>query len=61
MILRQHRCGSVVTGIVAEYEESRKVTDIDRIEVSGSMTEKDLLWIVGVSIPRPINGVSSTP
>ena len=38
---------SVVTGIVAEYEESG--TNIDRIEVSGSMTEKDLLWIIAIN------------
>ena len=38
---------SVVTGIVAEYEESG--TNIDRIEVSSSMTEKDLLWIIAIN------------
>ena len=38
---------SVVTGIVAEYEESG--TNIDRIEVSGSVTEKDLLWIIAIN------------
>ena len=38
---------SVVTGIVAEYEESG--TAIDRIEVSSSMTEKDLLWIIAIN------------
>lgn len=38
---------SVVSGIVAEYEENR--TAIDRIEVSGSMTEKDLLWIIAIN------------
>ena len=38
---------SVVTGIVAEYEESGMV--IDRIEVTSSMTEKDLLWIIAIN------------
>lgn len=38
---------SVVTGIVAEYEENG--TAIDRIEVSSSMTEKDLLWIIAIN------------
>ena len=38
---------SVVTGIVAEYEESGTV--IDRIEVTSSMTEKDLLWIIAIN------------
>lgn len=38
---------SVVSGIVAEYEENG--TAIDRIEVSGSMTEKDLLWIIAIN------------
>ena len=38
---------SVVTGIVAEYEENG--TAIDRIEVSGSVTEKDLLWIIAIN------------
>lgn len=38
---------SVVTGIVAEYEESG--TNIDRIEVSGSVTEKDLFWIIAIN------------
>ena len=38
---------SVVTGIVAEYEESG--TNIDRIEVSSSMTDKDLLWIIAIN------------
>ena len=38
---------SVVTGIVAEYEESG--TNIDRIRVSGSMTEEDLLWIIAIN------------
>lgn len=38
---------SVVTGIVAEYEENG--TAIDRIEVSSSMTEKDLRWIIAIN------------
>ena len=38
---------AVVTGIVAEYEENG--TAIDRIEVSSSMTEKDLLWIIAIN------------
>ena len=38
---------SVVTGIVAEYEESG--TNVDRIRVSGSMTEEDLLWIIAIN------------
>ena len=38
---------SVVTGIVAEYEENG--TAIDRIEVTSSMTEKDLLWIIAIN------------
>ena len=38
---------SVVTGIVAEYEENG--TGIDRIEVSSSMTEKDLRWIIAIN------------
>ena len=38
---------SVVTGIVAEYEENG--TAIDRIEVSSSMTDKDLLWIIAIN------------
>lgn len=38
---------SVVTGIVAEYEENG--TAIDRIEVSSSMTEKDILWIIAIN------------
>lgn len=38
---------SVVTGIIAEYEESGTV--IDRIEVTSSMTEKDLRWIIAIN------------
>lgn len=38
---------SVVTGIVAEYEKNG--TAIDRIEVSSSMTDKDLLWIIAIN------------
>ena len=38
---------SVVTGIVAEYEKNG--TAIDRIEVSSSMTAKDLLWIIAIN------------
>ena len=38
---------SVVTGIVAEYEKNG--TAIDRVEVSSSMTDKDLLWIIAIN------------
>ena len=38
---------SVVTGIVAENEKNG--TAIDRIEVSSSMTDKDLLWIIAIN------------
>ena len=38
---------SVVTGIVAEYEKNG--TAFDRIEVSSSMTDKDLLWIIAIN------------
>ena len=38
---------SVVTGIVAEYEENG--TAIDRIEVDSSLPEEDLLWIIAIN------------
>ena len=38
---------SVVTSIVAEYEEEG--TAIDRIVVDNSMNEEDLLWIIAIN------------
>lgn len=38
---------SVITGIAAEYEENG--TEIDRIEISSAMSEKDLLWVIAIN------------
>lgn len=38
---------SVITGIAAEYEENG--TEIDCIEISSAMSEKDLLWVIAIN------------
>lgn len=38
---------SIVTSIAAEYEENGQ--EIDRIAVSGKLTEEDLLWIIAIN------------